>query len=454
MQNSDSRLAGLHRRFDNIASVLDGYGNVSQTMTSGGRVLHHQADLLLRTARDALSYRWDRTSLVGEPQREKLRRQICDDFAAVLLELGVALLPALEGTQSNGVPIELEAVLRRLAVNAGGNNGGKIVLYASELLNYSIERHPDPVATLAPQLAPGLPVSSTGEPFLFLRIPRVERDSALLHTILAGHELGHLRDWTNRLSLLTPPIIVPSNWLDTTGAIKLEHAGSLARFTSVANRWAGEIVADIVGALTFGPASLNALSELVGTLGSWSFDSETHPGTDRRIALLIDLMQREHFDTIPEVADLLDHFKAETTTALTRTVAIRNTPDLVADQAAWNLVLSKRSDLETACRAAIRDDEIFRTSDWAAVTAAADRLAAGQPCGESFDSGGDLIAERDSVIMNAAYKVRATTLSTLGSLLGLDASTAQDASQISAVLDELVLKSFEVAEYRRQEPWI
>lgn len=454
MQDSENRLASLYRRFDNVAAALDAYSNISESMTEGGRVLKEQASLLLREARQALRYRWQRLDPLDLPEREELRRAICNDFAAVLHELSTALLPALDGTRSNGVPIELEPVLTRLANRASAGTGGRVVLYASADLNYSIECHQDPRAALS---AYGSAQSSTetppsGDRFLFLRIPRIERDSGTLHTVIAGHELGHLRDWTYQLSDL-PPTGIPSHWLDALGDIRIEFLDHLRRFVNVGRSWACEIVADLVAAAVMGPASLQALSELVGTLGLWTVDSASHPGADRRAAIILDSLDGAGFSTVPDLATLHAHFRSETNGALARAVQIEGSPFPEADSAAWAWVVDGLPTLRAACDAAVQPDERFDARDWTRVSEARDCLAAGKPCGEYLDNNGIPAAQSDAVIFNAAYLLRSASLDDLGSVLGLDSGEPAEASLVSAVLDGLVLKSFEVAEHRRKAPW-
>jgi hypothetical protein len=454
VQDSENRLANLFRRFDNIAAALESYSNISETMTEGGRVLKDQASLLLQEARQALTSRWLRLEPLEPSKREELRRGMCSDFAAVLVELSAALLPALDGTRSNGVPIELEPVLKRLAERASGGTGGRVVLYASAHLNYSIEKHNDPLTALAPLgISSSVPGGGAGEPFLFLRIPRIERDSGTLHTVIVGHELGHLRDWTHRLSDMAPPILLPPDWVDPTGSIKIDHIADWNRFKTVALAWAGEIVADIVAAMMFGPASLQALSELVGTLGLWAVDSASHPGTDRRTAIILETLIAAGFSGVPELTDLLDHFAAEAADALNRPVQIDGSAFPHADQAAWELVQDKLPIITSACGAAVQVDERFGATEWPQVIKARDCLAAGKPTGERLDQNGIPVPESDAVILNAAYLLRSGTLGELGSVLGLDANQPAEVSMTSAVLDGLVLKSFEVAEHRRITPW-
>lgn len=453
MQDADARLASLYRRFDNVASVLEELGSVSHTMTDGGRVLKERASSLLLAARQALGYRWKRLEPLPVPDREALRRGVCNDFAAVLIELSATLLPALDGTQSSAVPIELEPVLSRLARLADPSGSNSVVLYASEHLNYSIERHDDPLTALAPQISPGAAPHPLGDPFLFLRIPRVERDSGSLHAIIAGHELGHLRDWAHGLSAIGPPILVPANWVDASGAIKIGYLDHYERFESVASRWAAETVADMIAALTLGPASLQALSELVGTLGAWAIDSVSHPGTDRRAATIVDIIARAGFDQIPDVAAQLVHFEGESVNALTRDVRIEDSPYPEADTAAWEFVRAKLGDLEAATRGVVSIDERITPAEWPLVVAAEARLSSGQPCGERFGGSGEPLPESDAVIFNAAYLARFRGLTGLGTVTGLDTLDPAQASLAGAILDGLVLKSFEVAEYRWRNPW-
>jgi hypothetical protein len=200
-------------------------------------------------------------------------------------------------------------------------------------------------------------------------------------------------------------------------------------------------------------SSLQALSELVGTLGLWAVDSACHPGMDRRTAIILDVLKTAGFSKVPELDELMNHFSSEATDALSRSVQIDGSAYAEADQAAWDLVLNKLPAITVKCSGAVEPDEKFDASAWPQVVRARDCLAAGKPSGEHLDGNSIPIPESDAVILNAAYLLRSGTFSGLGSVLGLDASEPAGASAAGAVLDGLVLKSFEVAEHRRSTPW-
>ena len=422
-------------------------------MTPGGRALLERSELLLDHARQALAYRWSRTNSLSGAAQEQARRNICDDFAAVLRELAMSMLPALDGTVADRVPVELEPVLQRLADFAAPGWGSRVILYAADALNYSIERHDDPIGSLAPTLAPALSVAATAEgPYLFLRIPSVERDTATLHAIILGHEIGHLRDWALGLSasVKTPP---PDSWCDSAGQLQLEHVAGFQRYAFIAAHWTAEVVADILAAQLLGPASLCAFGELIGNLAIWGTDSTTHPAPDRRAAIIIEVLEGLGYMDVTELRPLLKHYEAESQAAAQRRAAAFGVPPHEADELAWQLVHSEVPRLITACAAASQPGERFSASDWPRVEEARGLLSSGRPCGEVIRPGPTPEEVPDAVIINAGWLARLDGMVELAGILGLDASIPNQTSQVSAVLDGLVLKSFEIAEHRRKTPW-
>jgi hypothetical protein len=417
-------------------------------MTSGGRSLLSRAEVLLESTRASLNARWKRTAQLDSDDREAARRAICDDFSASLRELAVSLLPALEGAMANRVPVELEPVLQRMANSAAPVWTSTVVLYAADAFNYSIERHDDPVTSLVPDHNVTVGEAPAGL-FLFLRIPEIERDSATLHTIILGHELGHLRDWAFRLSanLFVPE---PKQWCDDRGQLLLEHVADYRLYRWICHRWTGEIVADIVAASLFGPAALDALSELIGNLGAWRSDSSSHPAADRRAAVTLKVMHALGYSSIPALDNLLSHFHGESKDALTRPAMAADLPHAgpVIDLAR-KLVFQDIDHLIASCAAVISPAEFFEAARWPEVEATSRILASGFPYGEEVQDEGLPVAVDDAVIINAAWATRNDRVAELGKVVGLDASIPTEASQIAAVLDGLVLKSFEVAELRR-----
>lgn len=448
MQTAVARLDALNRRLDNVEIALGRHRSHDVTMTSGGKRLLERSESLLTETRRALRQRWDRTLPLDNPIREQVRRNICDDFSAALRELAATLLPALDGATSSRVPVELEPVLQRLADSSAPTWTCQVLLYAAGAFNYSIEKHEDPVNSLVPNLglaASGLATSTT---FLFLRIPEVDRDSATLHTIVLGHELGHLRDWASHL-VAALPVPEPSEWCDENGQLLLEHVSDYQRYSFIVRRWRSELAADIFAALIFGPAALNALSELIGNLAAWRLDFTTHPAADRRAAVTIKVLTDLGYSTLPALGRVFDHYREETLDALTRHAVASDlqSPD-PAVELARNLVFTDIDTLIARCREEVLPNDQFGAARWDEVEVAADAFAAGVPFGEHLYAAVQDPVD-DPVIVNAAWMVRNDRLHELGQVVGLDSSLSTDASQISAVLDALVLKSFEIAELRR-----
>jgi hypothetical protein len=450
MQDASYRIDNLYRRLDNVQGALARHLDHEESMTPGGRQLLSRSQLLLDHARQVLEFRWQRTEAFGPGVREVTRRNLCEDFTAVVRELAASLLPALDGAVSHRVPVELEAALQRMADRAAGDWRPRVLLYASDALNYSIERHEDPFEALAPTLA-AVPRTTREEslgPFLFLRVPEVERDTAMLHAIILGHELGHLRDWAEQISGVATTRI-PLDWVDEAGKVKKEHIQDFVRYASVLHRWSAEIVADLLAAHLLGPASLLAFGELIGSLGGWSKDSPTHPAPDRRSAIVADTLRELGYGAIPELDTVLTHYELESANALTRRVVFeQDDPAYVGDKA-WGRLLEALPELKRVCSEAISADEGLRVQDWPEVELARDDLLVGQPCGERAGST-DFSARADEVIMNGAWLARIGDLADFGRKLGLDASMPSDRSLIAAVLDGLVLKSFEIADMRRE----
>jgi hypothetical protein len=462
MQDAASRLGSLERRLDNIDMTLRRHRDHQDSMTPGGRALLGRAEVLLNYSRQALKYRWDRAAAMDTGEQESERRKVCEDFAAVLKELVRTLLPALDGAVSHRIPVEFEPVLQRLAEQTAPAADARVVLYAVDALNYSIERHADPVDGLLRLLAPAMSVRRDDGPeqpddgvtFLFLRMPAVERDSACLHTMLLGHELGHYRDVAYGLSKPAADDArqrPPGRWCDDTGTPALEHVASYERYAFLVRKWTREIAADTAACLTFGPAALCALGELVGTLGGWGRDSHTHPAPDRRAALMLDHLERLGYSSVDGLDALLGHYRTEVTGSTARRAVVADLPPNDADDLAWQRVLAEVPQLETACVATLTPEERFRPDDWGAVEQAAAWLRSGLPCGEVLGANQSLAPVREAVIVNAAWVVRLDGFGRLRDVV--HPAVAARTSRVSAVLDDLVLKSFEIAEVRRRTPW-
>jgi hypothetical protein len=300
-----------------------------------------------------------------------------------------------------------------------------------------------------PSLGVESPKTAPYGTFLFLRIPGIDRDCATLHTIILGHELGHLRDWSHRL-VVEMPVPEPETWCDVNGQLLLEHVNDYRTYVFIVRAWRSELVADIFAAFFFGPASLNALSELVGNLGVWRVDSSTHPGMDRRAKIIVMALDELGFLNVESLGSVMAHFNAETQNAFDRKAVACNLPgSQEVVELAWELVLSGVSELIEACKNVVPEDERFDSSRWGDVEEAASVFAAGVPFGELLSQGEIPLPIDDAVIINGAWLVRTDHLGDLGGVIDLDSTVSTDASQVTAVLDALVLKSFEISELRR-----
>lgn len=452
MQDSKYRLDNLYRRLDSVQGSLTRHLDHAESMTPGGRQLLSRTQRLLDDARSALSFRWDRTGRLNPTVRERVRLNLCDDFTAVVRELAMSLLPALDGAVSHRVPAELEPALQRMASAAASPLVPQVLLYASDRLNYSIERHNDPLGALGKILSPeGPPEASPLGPFLFLRVPEVERDTAILHGIILGHELGHLRDWANDISaqLVTG---IPAPWLEPGGALMKDHVQDFVRYAGLVDRWANEIVADVFAVELLGPASLLAFGELIGGLGGWTKDSPTHPAPDRRASIIVDLLIDRGFSEIHSLEWPLRHYMDVSSSSALRPVVFGEGVPNDPGDFAWKRVKEGLPHLIGLCRDSVPDDERFAATEWEQVEEARQLLASGRTCGESQGQGVPTPV-RDAVIMNAAWMVRLYDLPALGDCLGVQVDSPEATSLVSSILDGLVLKSFDIANHRRMNPW-
>jgi hypothetical protein len=447
-----SRRRSLNRRFENILQTLERTSDQTEGLTEATKKLLRALEALVVFARNSVEQRWTDTETLPEPSREMTRRLTADDVTYLMQEFSTSLLPAVDGAVSSNVPVELEALVRRLIAGAAGRDDLNVILFSSSEINYSIQLYPDPVQDIAALIAPhaSMPPAS-GDDFLFLRLPRLERDSALLHAIMLGHEVGHLLDWTHSITGGLSPTAPPS-WFDpSSGDLLPTNTDDYDEFVQTLINWSSEVVADVVAALTFGPASLLALSEIVLSIGPVDSDSETHPGADRRFAIALKVLDRTNFDTIDDLRPVLSTFREISATALTRPTNTGGD----GTQEAWNWIAANLDALIQRCYVgpASSPDLAHR---WDDVRQAAERLAAGLPCGEVIVGTGNQaapVAVAADAIVNAGWRVVTSMLDALAAVVDADTTDDAQLARVGLVLDGLVLKSLEIAELRRERPW-
>lgn len=457
MLDAHSRRESLHRRLDNTSAALDSVQKRKEALVPAAQALLARSQDLIAFARQALRDRWAATEHFPEPGRDMVRVIACDNLQRLLQELSATLLPALRGANSTRIPVEMVDALEAAAQQVSGAPLS-VVVYAAAPYNYSIQWYGDPLTELAPYIAPFAPPPvPDGSSFLFLSLPELERDSATLHAIALGHEIGHLRDWVHDI---TAPldVTVPASWSNSSGSLSDLYAPAVPLYREVAAAWAQEIVSDVFAALVLGPASLFALVELLSSITSMVTDSPTHPAGDRRVHVVLTVLDTLGFEQVPELVPVLQELRRIATDSTTRAVRLTGVPDgepVLAEAAneVWLWLQAQLPTLFAACRAVV--PEPVDVSSWNDVVAAAEQLDHGQPCGERIvvtPSGTQLMAVRASTIMNAAWLSRVRRHPGLAHLLGTG-SSPEESAQLHAVVDGLVLKSLEVSATRAGTPW-
>jgi hypothetical protein len=292
-----SRARSLTRRFDHVLAALAALEDRRETLTPASASLLEQVQAAVIATRSAFHGRWQKLEVLPQPARDDLRVRLCEQVLRVLSEVANKLLPALDGTASQGIPVELDPVLTRLTGRADPTNP-LVILSSAPGFQYSVQGVADPMQLVASVHGQQPAQAVAQRAFLVLRLPRLERDSALLHVVLVGHEVGHVRDWTTQLSqsLAPPPLTL-------TG--RPANAAETAAYKIMIALWAREMVADIFGVLTFGPASVLAFAELVLTVGTLAGDSLTHPAPARRIEMMLALLKAKSLLASGELARLL-----------------------------------------------------------------------------------------------------------------------------------------------------
>jgi hypothetical protein len=423
-------------------------------LTKGATALLQYVEGLLEQVRSTVDSRWSQLAVLDVDLREELRRDLCDDFEDVIGVLGNELLPVLVGADAQLVPVELEPVFRRAVAQAAPTWSPEPVLYGSSYYDYSIVKFAKseieiPLAVMRnPQTSEA--EDDSGPPdFLFVSVPSVERDSAALHAVILGHELGHLRDWHAGLTDGFP-LDVPAELLDADGKPTDEYGD----YIETATNWTEELVADIFSCLTIGPAAVLWLPELTSTGGNMDVDFPSHPGSDRRVNLMLRVLEDQGFAAAKGFDEPFAGYRKLFGNAWRRPVQGTEFSSAGVATLTLSWIGNHLDDLVQHCRAAVPEGQVFRSEQWDAVQSAAGMLRQGLPCGELRGEHGETMPAPPEVVLNAAWLVKLHDLSAVADQLGItlsDSSGIQDISKVSEVLDRLALKSIEIASFLSQQ---
>lgn len=455
MRESLRRRASLSDRLARIRETLDAFGRHPESLTEGASLLLSSVLQFVELFENALDQRWD---LFDEYEAktgkdyERQRIALCADYQDILTEVGTQLVPVLGGSNPSDLPFEIEPIVQYVVEKAVGHTR-TAVLYSSFHYNYSVRDYRELTSSLATKLKFDLKIEEIDQSFVLFSVPRLEKDSAALHAMVLGHECGHVRDWRQKITYRVEEEIPTAYIGPDHFVVKDLLTQEYGAFARVAHSWVREVVADIYAAFLIGPAALFCLSELTSNLRSFTADSDSHPASDRRLKVMLTVLESTGFGGVADVSDLWKPIADDVKDSLDRSVRITTKRRVAigadAAQAAWEWVKGMIDDLVEACRASLSPDEIFAYDRWDKdVLPAAKRLGSGLPHGEYRSAANEILSASERVILNAAWFVRLSRLDSLREELGLDNSIAS-ITKARLVLDQLVLKSFEVARFRK-----
>lgn len=430
MLDAQQQRRSVLERLYHCETSLVAVGRASSAHPQGALDMIESADRFLRAALVAFEERWLEAELYEEEDAEAERQRLCGDYVAVLDEF-TELLPILASATPHHVPIHLIPLMSAEITRVGASlNFDGVVLFSSYEYNYFVRTYDfEDLFGLIVRSCP----HELKRRFLLLSIPRVERDSAPLHAVLLGHEINHVRTWA------TDPFVglrvyVPSPDVDAAPTPAAKDARE-EMFRERQVFWFHEFAADIYAALCYGPAALLSLGEVVGFVGPLDRDWPTHPSAARRLAITLRVLGKSGFY---EVTDLQQHLAPYVASAQL------DHPSAPLNEQIWPTVRDQLDALILKCEAAISPGERFVAARWPEVVSAADALAQGLPIGEVVRDGTRVAAD-PPLILNAAWLRKVGGLDGLAACLGLDVGRVSTTLKANAVLDQLVLKSFEIA---------
>lgn len=442
---------------ERLAHVRSGVRDLAarrERLTTGADALVKSLEQLLPRVFDDFDSRWRELDAIPDAnKRLNLRSRLCDDVQDLVFRLSDVFVPVITGASARGVPVELELLVDRLVNESAPDWPLRSVLWASPRHGYGIRHVSDPTSIWREIQEEGQAEPGEAPDYVFLGIPTLERDSALLHGVLVGHELGHLRDWYHAVA---ESLTVPDHpkFIDPDGQMRLDAAAEADLYASVAESWASELVADIFSALTLGPVALIALPELAtGSGGPLSVDLRTHPATDRRVQFLCEVLDDQGLRSVERVAELSDRHLDDTAGALDRPVVLRDEGTKDGAQLAWDWLRKELDAIKAKCFEVVPEHARFAAEHWEYAEACSLRLVRGEPCGERVLGDGTVEPVPLEVILNAGWLVKLDCMETLAKVVAQDLDTLDGLIRVSQTLDDLVLKSVEISSYRGDKPW-
>lgn len=442
MWTSEQRRRSLAERLHHLEEAIAAAETNADRLTHGQGLLLADLKLTLTSIIEQTERAWTLSQGKDAKEAEVFKLARAAFFEALLREITQKVVPVLTGASSSLVPVELEPVVQAMMKAAVGEWEWSPILFSSPQYNYSVQLLPNAKDIRTGKIGEAT-VLETGPRLLSLSTPSAERDSIGLHTVLLGHEIGHLYDWNRKVSGDYVPDL-PGSLVDQPDAIVM--------YTTIAGSWCEEIVADIYSCLLLGPAAVFALPELSVTSGAQHADLATHPATDRRTRIMAEVLGDLGFAEIEAVGPIIKEFLGQNHASLSREVHLEHeTLDLPA-QEAWNFISKNLAAIKKSCKESFGSQH-FKTDDWPDVLKAADMLAAGLPCGEAaWTTGSGRQPTAVPVILNAAWLVKTTRMDELAKVLRIGLANLEELGRAHQVLDRLVVKSVEISNFIKDPP--
>lgn len=240
-------------------------------------------------------------ALLSEDEKE-IRWQRCTQLIPYLYQI----LGILEVSDSSNIPAEIMQPLRRYLKLILPNS--EIIMSSTHDLNYSFVNIASHLRTIFDTGVLQIPFDNMADDFYIITIPKIEKNSPLIHCILS-HEIGHALCEKHKLSeKLLPKICIPEKEIRELSVIifnritKKEKTVSIflsevaiqqyitSQIIAIITNWLNEYCSDSIATFLFGPAYLYSFLNLI--ISSKNFDSlqESHPPAKNRLEIIFKII--------------------------------------------------------------------------------------------------------------------------------------------------------------------
>lgn len=162
---------------------------------------------------------------------------------------------------------------------------------------YAITAYPNLLDAYRDVLSPYVREKSDEEQVLpewvvILSYPASESTNILLHTIMMGHEVIHLKDYVDNISsglIATREIRIIKQAVRTEATrLNLDPASLFEATERVLRQWLAELVADLFATRIYGPAYLFSFARLSLALQVMDEYTERHPSSRMRLGMMLE----------------------------------------------------------------------------------------------------------------------------------------------------------------------